>query len=123
MKIAPVVQSILIGSPAMSATLYSTRIFKTSAATSFSRASRNALTAALLTIFCNSLRMLPLALSNLLSDAGSYRFGSLDVRVEPLDYDCLGRCRRTNDGCIDPLLRLCCHSVSLIAVQEALRRW
>ena len=25
---------------------------------------------------------------NLLSDSGSYRFGSLDVRVEPLDYDC-----------------------------------
>ena len=24
----------------------------------------------------------------LLSDSGSYRFGSLDVRVEPLDYDC-----------------------------------
>jgi hypothetical protein len=28
---------------------------------------------------------------NLLSDSGGYRFGSLDVRVEPLDYDCFGR--------------------------------
>jgi len=26
---------------------------------------------------------------NLLSDSGSYRFGALDARVEPLDYDCL----------------------------------
>jgi hypothetical protein len=27
---------------------------------------------------------------NLLADPGGYLFGSLDVRVEPLDYDCLG---------------------------------
>jgi hypothetical protein len=27
---------------------------------------------------------------NLLSDSGGYRFGSLDVRVEPLVYDCFG---------------------------------
>jgi hypothetical protein len=60
---------------------------------------------------------------NLLSDSGCYRFGSLNIRVELLDYDCLGRCRRNLDGCFDLLLRLCCYCVSLIVVQEALRLW
>jgi hypothetical protein len=60
---------------------------------------------------------------NLLSDSGSYRFGSLDVRVEPLDYDCLGLCRRNLDGRFDPLAAIVLPSVSLIAVQEAARLW
>jgi hypothetical protein len=28
---------------------------------------------------------------DLLLNSASYRFGALDIRVEPLDYDCLGR--------------------------------
>jgi hypothetical protein len=38
--------------------------------------------------------MLPLALVDLLSDSASYRFSSLYVRVEPLDFSLISVCKR-----------------------------
>jgi hypothetical protein len=106
----------------MSATWYSTRIFKTRSHFVL-KSIAQCLNSRALDDVLKLAADAPVGAVSLLSDSGGYRFGSLDVCVEPLDYDCLGRCRRTNDGCLDLLLRLCCHSVSLIAVQEALRRW
>ena len=48
---------------------------------------------------------------NLLSDPGSYRFGSLDIRVEPLDYDCLGRCRQN----LMAASTSCCDCVAILS--------